>query len=341
MAVLNSNVLTIYDWAKRIDPKGKIQRVVELLAQKNQMIQDALFVEGDLPNGNRTTVRTGLPDVYWRLANQGIPPSKSRTAQITDQAGCLEGFAETDVKVANQNGQAGRFRMDEVTAFMEALSQESSATMVYGTAANPEEFIGLAPRYSDLSAENGENILDAGGTGSDNTSVWLTGWGKRKVFGFFPMGSKAGIKHRDLGIQVAETTSGVGGERMLVYRDHFSWDIGLAVADHRYVVRVANIDVSDLEGITGTQALTASTSVIKMMSRAIDRLYSTNDCKPIYYANRTLLSLLRVVALEKSSAAVTVEPAINQFGRNIHEIRFLGIPVHLMDQISNAEQQVT
>ena len=85
MATIGANALTLADWAKRLDPQGKVPSIVELLAQTNEILQDMLWVEGNLPTGHRTTVRTGLPTVAWRLLNNGVQPSKSTTAQIDEQ----------------------------------------------------------------------------------------------------------------------------------------------------------------------------------------------------------------------------------------------------------------
>lgn len=338
MAAVGDSLLTLADWAKRTDPNGKVPSIAELLAQDNEILMDAVFKEGNLPTGERVTQRTGLPNVYWRLINQGVPPSKSRTAQVDEQAGMLEARSELDVEIANLNGASADFRMSEARPFMEAMNQEMASTMFYGTADSPEEFVGLAPRYSSLSAANGENILSAGGSGSDNTSVWLIGWSTNTVYNIFPKGSKAGIEHEDLGIGDAFDSS---NNRFRAYMDHWKWKCGLAVKDWRYACRIANIDVSDLAGLANTQAVNASTFLPKLMSRAIDRLPSLNGVKPVFYANRSVLSLLRVAAMEKSNSAVTIEEGLNQFGETIHTIRFLGIPVRKCDALLNTESVVS
>ena len=61
MAIKSTNALTLADWAKRTDPDGKVPTIVELLSQTNPVLTDMLFVEGNIPTGHRTTVRTGLP----------------------------------------------------------------------------------------------------------------------------------------------------------------------------------------------------------------------------------------------------------------------------------------
>ncbi len=119
------------------------------------------------------------------------------------------------------------------------------------------------------------------------------------------------------------------------------WDGGIAVKDWRYGVRIPNIDVSDLVAAATTQAASASTAIIKLMSRAVDRIQSISGVKPCFYANRTVLSHLRLAALEKSSSAVTIEPGLNQFGQTIFSTKFLGIPVELEDGLGIAETVVS
>ena len=317
MATLGSSVLTLADWAKRLDPDGKTDKIVEILSQTNEILTDALFMEGNLPTGHRTTVRTGLPSVYWRLMNQGTPPSKSTTAQVDEQCGMLNAWSEVDADLAELNGNIGSFRLSEAESFLEAMNQEMAATMIYGSASNPEEFVGLAPRYSDLSANNGENILNAGGTGSNNSSVYLIGWGGNAICGIFPKGSKAGLTHEDLGLVTVETTAGIAGNRMRAYQDHFKWKCGLAVKDWRYGVRIANINNSDLLALTGTQATTASTFITKMMSRAIDRMPMLSGIKPTFYANRTVLSLLRIAAQQESNSVISIEEGLRDCFTNL------------------------
>ena len=338
MATLGANVLTLMDWAKELDPDGKVARTVSILSQKNEMLTDMMFMEGNLPTGHRVSIDTGLPDVYWRLINQGVATSKGTTAQVDEQCAILEARSHADVDLAELNGNVGEYRMSQARRFLEAMSQEAASTLIYGSAASPEEIVGFANRYSSTSATNGENILLGGGSGADNASVYLIGWGEDACFGIFPKGSQAGIQHKDKGIDDVEDSSGNTYE---AYKDLFKWKLGLVVEDWRYAVRIPNIDISDLQGLTGTQAITASTAVVKLMSRAIDHLPDLNSVRPVFYTNRTVMSHLRVMALEKSASAVTIEPGLNQFGQTIHEMRFLGIPVRIMDAMNLTESLVS
>lgn len=339
MATIGNTVLTLGDWAKRLDPDGKVAKIVEMLEQKNEMLTDMLWMEGNLPTGHQTTIRTGLPTAYYRLINQGVPKSKSTTAQITEQAAMLEARSEIDVEEIKLNANNETYRLSESLAFMQAMNIRTALTMIYGSAATPNEFVGLANRYNDLSAANGENILDAGGTGSDNTSLWLVGWGAESTFGVFPKGSTAGLEHKDLGEQDS-FDSDLSDARFRAMHDLYQWKQGLVVRDWRNTARIANVDVSDLIAGTGTQANTAATFLMDMMSRAIDHIFDQNSVNLSFYANRTVLSHLRVQARRESNNVLTIEKGLDQFGKTIHTITFLGIPVRLMDTIVNTEAQV-
>jgi len=338
--------VTLTDWAKSRDPNGSTATVVELLNQSNEVLTDMLWIEGNLPTGHRTTVRTGLPNPTWRKLYQGVQPTKSTRAQVDDTCGMLEARNEVDKALVELNGDASSFRLSEAQAEIEGMNQSLCQTLFYGDqSVNPERFTGFAPRYSLKSAANGQNIVDGGGTGVDNTSVWLVVWGQNTVTGIYPKGTRAGLTHEDLGVIDAFDTQ-TPPARFRAYADLWQWKCGLSVRDWRYAVRIANIDVSDLVGQTGTQAPTAATALMKLMVQAMARIPMMGMGKPVFYANRTVKEFLGIAALDKSQNAVTVEPALNQFGQispghlGNGTTRFLGVPVRTVDQLLSAEARV-
>ena len=200
MAALSVTHPTLLDWSKRLDPGGKVDTIVELLGQSNEILDDMVFQEANGVTGHKTTVRTGLPAPTWRKLYGGVQPTKSTTAQITDSMGMLEAYAEVDKALADLNGNTNEFRLSEDRAHIEGMSQEMADTLFYGNeGTEPEAFTGLAPRYNSLSAGNAENIIVGGSNDTDNSSIWLVGWGPNTVFGTFPKGSKAGIQVTDKG----------------------------------------------------------------------------------------------------------------------------------------------
>ncbi len=339
MTTLATNNSTLADWSKRQDPDGKIAKIGELLNQSNEILEDAVFVEGNLPTGHRFTLRTGLPTVYYRLLGQGVPTSKSTTTQVDEACGILEARSYIDVELAKLNGNSAAFRLSEDSAFLEAMNQTFVSNLLNGNPAlDPRQILGLMTRYSSLSAGNGQNILDGGGSGTDNTSVWLIGWGDDTIACPFPKGSTAGLMHQDLG---EESVPDSNGNYYQALRTLYQWKNGLMVKDWRYAVRIGNIDVSDLVGQSGTQAATAATALINLMSRAIDRIPFPGKCRLAFYANRTVYSMLRIAALNKSQNALSIEAALSQFGTPYALTKFQGIPLRKVDQIGTAETRVT
>ena len=339
MATLSTSNLTLADWAKRSDPDGRVPIVAELLSQSNEILDDCVFKEGNLPTGERVVIRTGLPGVYWRALNQGIPSTKSTTAQIDEACGILEARSEVDKDLAMLNGNTAQFRLSEDTAFLEAMNQTQAETLFYGNpGTDPKKFLGLAPRYSDLSADNSVNILNAGGSGSDNSSVYLVVWGDNTVYCPFPKGSKAGLTHEDLGEQTVYNSDGT---RLQAFATRYQWKNGLVVKDWRYVVRICNIDVSDLLGQASTQASTASTALIKLMARALYRIPNMAMGRAAFYMNRTVHSGMAISALDKSQSVLAIQEGLSQFGSAQSYLSFLGVPLRRVDALLNTESVVS
>ena len=341
MAVIansNSN-LTLADWAKRTDPDGRVALVAELLSQSNEILEDCVYKEGNLPTGDRVVIRTGLPTAYWRSLNQGIPNSKSSTAQVDEACGILEARSEVDKDLAMLNGNTAQFRLSEDTAFLEAMNQTQAQTIFYGNpATDPKQFLGLATRYSSTSAGNGTNIISGGASsGSLNTSVYLVVWGDNTVYCPFPKGSKAGLLHEDLG----EQTVYDGANRMQAYATRYQWKSGLVVKDWRYVVRIPNLLVADVVAGTGTQAASAATQLTKLMMRAMYKIPNLDSGRAAFYMNRTVHSGLAVQSLDRSQAALAVQPALSQFGTARNYLSFQGIPIRRVDCLLNTEAVVS
>ena len=236
------------------------------------------------------------------------------------------------------NGNTAQFRLSEDTAFLEAMNQTQAETMFYGNpGTDPKKFLGLAPRYGDLSADNAVNILNAGGSGADNASVYLVVWGDNTVYCPFPKGSKAGLTHEDLGEQTVYNSDGT---RLQAFATRYQWKNGLVVKDWRYVVRICNIDISDLLAGSNTQAASASTALIKLMARALYRIPNMAMGRAAFYMNRTVHSGLSIAALDKSQSVLAIQEGLSQFGSAQSYLSFLGVPLRRVDALINNEARV-
>lgn len=344
---------TLLDVAKSFGPDGKVATVAELLNQSNEMLPFMNFIEGNLPTGHKGVVRTSLPNVQLRSFYKGVKVSKSGRATIEDVCAMAEGRNEIDKDLADLNGNTAAYRLSEGLSFVESMNQKFAQQIVYGdTSVNPEGVLGLTPRYNSLSASvpSSKNIIDAGGSGSDNTSVWLVVFGENTVTGIYPKGSEAGLVQQDLGeIDAFDENN----DRYRAYAELWKWKFGLHVKDWRYAVRIANIDVSDLAGQTGTQAITAATWLNKLMIKSLARIPSMGMGTPVFLASRTVKEMLSIGALDKSQNALSFTEGVNQYGNVAPgsvagqgtgiqggQLKFMGVPVLTVDQILSTEARV-
>lgn len=332
MATINAGNLTLLDQIKRMDPDGSQARIVESLTQATPLLKDMVWKEGNLPTGHRISSRTGLPSITWRKFNQGVTPSKSRVDQFDESCGMASGQSKVDVKLANLNGNAAAFRAGEDAAFMVAFQNEFETGMFYhSTKTAPEKIMGLAARFDATTNPGGSQILlhDGSASGSDQTSIWLLGWGDRSVYGIYPKGSKVGLDSKDMGEQLVDDGSGTNATFRAWVTDH-TWQAGLAVEDWRYVVRIANVDTGNL--------VATGNALLQSMSRAIEeKLQSTSGIRPCFYVNRKVASYLRLQALDSVKNSTLTFETVG--GESV--LMFAGIPVRRTDALLNTEAVVS
>lgn len=332
MTVLAVTNPTLIDLARASDPDGKIAAIVEILNQSNEILDDMSWVEGNLPTGHRTTIRTGIPQPTWRKLYGGVQPNKGTTAQVTDSCGMMEAYAEVDKALADLNGNTSAFRLSEDKVHMEGMNQTLAQALFFANEATaPETFTGLAPRFNLSSAANGENIIKGGGVSTDNTSIWLVCWGPNTVHGIVPKGSQAGLQMHDKGQVTIENVDNAGG-RMEAYRTHYRWDCGLSVRDWRYVVRICNIDKSDL-----TKNASAGADLIDLMTQAIEMIPSLGLGRPVFYTSRTIRSFLRRQIMNKTVQSTLTMDTVA--GKKV--VAFDGIPVKRVDALAADEALVS
>ncbi len=334
MAALAVTNPTLKDLVNVTDPNGQIAQVVELLTQTNEMLTDMTWVEGNLPTGNVTTVRTGLPSVTWRKLYGVVQPSKSTTTKVTDTCGMLEAYSEVDVALAQLNGMAASFMLQEEMAQVQSMNQEIQRVLIYGNeGTQPEAFTGIMPRYNLSTADNGQNIIMGGGSGTDNASILLVYWHPSTVHGIIPKGSVAGMQRSYKGQVTVETMDGTaGGGRMEAFRTHYRWDAGFTVRDWRSIVRVCNIDKSLLLASAASGA-----DLADLMFQALETVpIAAAIGRPVWYMSRNTLTFLRrQLAAKTATSTLTYE----QVG-GVRVSSFQGIPIHRVDAMAADEALV-
>lgn len=334
MATLSIKNPTLLDLAQASDPNGKIAVIVEILKQTNEILEDMTWMEANGVTGHVTTVRTGIPAPTWKKYYGGIQPNKATNAKVTDTMGMLEALSEVDVDLADLNNNTAAFRLSEDKAHIQGMNNEMTESLFFANEDTaPEEFTGFAPRFNSLTAENGDNIIDAGGTGTDNTSIWLVVWGPETVHGIFPKGSTQGLQVEDLGkVLLQDASDGSNTGRNHVYSSMYKWFGGLSVRDWRYVVRICNIDKSQLTADAATGA-----DLPDLMFQALELPPALNAGRAAFYMSRTSRTFLRR-QLSNAKSMSTLQTS--EVG-GIKVTDFQGTPLRRCDVLAADEARVT
>lgn len=332
MATIGNTFFDLIDLYKSKEPDGSIAEVIEMLTEMNPVLDDALAVECNNGTKHLTTIRTGLPGVTWGKLYAGIAQSKSTKAQVEDTTGFVEALSTIDKRLLDLSNNEGAIRLSEAQSFIEAMNQEVASKLFYGnSASDPEQFMGLSPRYNDLSAANGNQIINAGGSGSDNTSIWFVTWGANQTQLLYPKGTQAGVSREDKGEQ--RVTDG-SGNAYYVKEELFRWHVGLSVRDWRYNVRIANIDVSDMAA--------GSVALYTFMRKAFYKLQNRRvpGGMQAIYCNRDVLEALDALATNggASDAYIRLRPMEIQ-GKEV--LTYRGIPIRETDALLNTEAVVS
>jgi hypothetical protein len=331
MATIGKNFLTLKDMYSQMEGDGKVTAaIIDLFVSSNAILEDAITVECNQGTSHKTTVRNGLPQPQFRRFYQGVECQKGDYTPVTDSTAMLDDYSEVDKKLADINSNTAQFRLNEAEAHIQGMNKTAKTNIFYGSKdKNASAFDGLATRYNKLSTKEGElgyQVINAGGTGNDNTSIFFVTWGDRHTHLIYPKGSKAGLQREDKG-QV--TVQDAEGRNYEAYRDHFSWDFGLCIRNYRSSARIANIDVSELGGDNAA-------NLIDLMIDAYYRIeeHAVNG-KTVIYANNTIRTWLHKQASAKRNVNLTID---NVAGKPI--VNFLGLPIKLCSEILNTEAKV-
>lgn len=339
MAVLPNVNPTFADLQKMLDPNGQVGAIAEVLNTTNEGMDEMTVMEGNLTTGHRHMIRTGLPEVTWGQLYKGVKPSRGTTVQATDTVGFLESLSEVDARLLDLAPDRMAFRFAEDRPHLEAMSQEMWKTVFYGTAAEADKFIGLTPRFNDLTADNADNIILGGS--ADNTadkgSIWLIAWSPRSVFGIIPKGSKAGLQQVDEGLDWAFDAA---GGRYKVALTYFRWDLGLAVPDWRYVVRIPNIRLSEV-----TKDAATGPDLAALMVEAMERLPSDawSNMRVAFYMPRPLVFRLRTQLIAATKNSTLKLEQVGGAGEVSvkRKLFFDGVPVNRMDTLTFTEARLS
>lgn len=340
MAALGTSLVTLADVAKSKDKQ--IGKVAEVLVQENPMLNDIPYMQMNEGTIHKEEIRSALPTVYYRKANQAIPSSKTTTEERTFTAAHVESKSQMDAAVASRGGEdrVAYNRWNQAQGHIQALALEHAALTIYGSPYTSNlKVAGLADIYSTLltTEPTYNQVVDGGGSSGAMTSIYRIHWGERALFGVYPAGTQAGLKRTDRSagnkpVPIVALDSAGNNGTIWGYEEQFEIDHGLVVKDYRQAARICNIDPVTLK--SGV----AAADLIDLMISAHYKIHNPQNGVGVWYVNRTIEAFLHKQALTKVGAGAGLNYD-NYQGQKV--LMFLGFPVRRADALLNTESQVT
>lgn len=337
-------VFNLHDYTKKFMPNGEQYAVARVLDQHNSIVHDAMIIESNSDSGHEYAVQNGLPTVTWRRAYQGVKPSKGSQTVVKETFGRMSAVAEVDVAVAEKGGKVSEVRADVQRDQLEVMNQEYARKFFYGSHKDDEKaFVGFAARYNtlDTKVKTSRQVISNGGTGANKqSSIYLIGWGRNKIFTFFPKGTQAGIKIYDYSKNGPIDLKDSDGGDYPGYKKQMEWMVGLAVQDWRYGARVANIQLDTITTKDNKVAL------YENFIKAVGRIQNPDVVHLVAYTSREVRDLLRAgfLAAGGSSAPIVYQSdkltttGLPVYG--LHDLVIDGIHIKVDDAIQNTEAVV-
>jgi len=343
MATIGNSFRGIIDHYASTDRNGNVIPAIEALHRLNPLMMDAHVIPCNDGSGHISRIRTGLGPVAWGQLYQGIIQAKGTSMQVRDTTGFVERLATIDTRYLEKVKNPAAERADEANVALEAIAQDVQVNFFYAdTATTPERFKGVAARYASI-ANGGAaatQIIDGGGTGSANTSIWMIGWGPSGTSLLYPEGTSAGIKREDKGVQRVYDEL---NRPYFAKEEYFRQDIGVKVSDWRQNVRIANIDIAAVRAGTVDIFSLLRRGYYKMQTRR-DTLIDNTDgvptgIKPVIYMNRDLLEALDALSTNSGAADNRIRLMPEEIaGKEIKGYREM--PIRETDALINAEARV-
>lgn len=341
MATLTQSTQSMIDLYKNVDGNGRFIDVIETMNDTAQDIMDDWsWMQCNSGTKHTRSIRTGLPTVSWGALYEGIPQSKSSKQTVDDTTGFVEGLSSVDKRQLDlYAGNETAIRAAEGRTFIESMSQDlMTALFYYDSATNVRHPKGLGARFGKLATSGaGAQIIDAGGVGSDNTSIWMVEWGYDGLSVIHPAGTVGGIQRENKGQQRVLDTN---GNPYYVEEELFRCHVGYSLGDWQRVSVVRNIDVSEVQAGNVDLYKFLRKAYYKMKSRRVNKVMDQKAPGRIaVYCNRDILEALDALGTNAGANDnfTRLRPMEIQ-GKEV--LGYRGFPLRETDAILNTEARV-
>jgi hypothetical protein len=324
--------ITLREAALLFGDKGEPHHLINLLSELSPLTEDLTWKPTNKDTEFVFRTVEGLPGVSYRSINEGVLPTRGTQKIVTESCSLMESVFEIDKELIDIAPDKAVYRAEQAAAHLESMTRKFSEELWYGTrSSDPRAIQGLSERYSKLTGPAADYIIDAGGTGSDNASIWLVGHGDRTFHGIYPKNTRAGFEHIPGPKQ--DLPDPDNGGTYEGYRDRFKWRVGIALPDYRQVGRICNIDVSNL--LTFGTSSDSSANLLLLVNRLTNRIHNMRNGRFVLYMNRDVKEAWENQILQKQNLALTIDSATGAI-----TTAYKGIPIKVDDSLLSTEAKV-
>ncbi|MDR1514083.1 MAG: hypothetical protein LBS45_00175 [Synergistaceae bacterium] len=324
--------ITLREAALLFGEKGTPHPLINLLSELSPLTEDLVWKPTNLDTEYKFRTIEGLPGVSYRSINEGVLPTRGTQKVVTESCSLMESVFEIDKELIDIAPDKAAYRAEQAAAHLESMTLKLSEEIWYGTrTTDPRSIQGLSERYSNLTGPAANYIIDAGGTGNDNASIWLVGHGDRTFHGIYPKNTRAGFEHTP-GPKQDLVDPDTGGTYE-GYRDRFKWRVGVALPDYRQIGRICNIDVNDL--LTFGTSSDTSANLLLLVNRLTNRIHNMRNGRFVLYMNRDVKEAWENQILQKQNLALTIDAATGSI-----TTAYKAIPIKVDDTLLSTEATV-
>lgn len=324
MPVVNAySQLTAIEQVKRSGNADQ-RRILEELTKTNQIMMDAPMVEANDRTLNTGLVRTYVPHASKRAYNEGVDQVATQTKVVHDYVTTIAAFSNVDKDEADQAADRNQFMMDESAGIIQGMGNDQAYDLMYGDHdKDPRDCDGLITRRPKI---DNKYCIDMGGT-SNLTSIVLVKWNRQHTKLIYPKGAKGcGVNRIDRGLQTVQDAK---GKDFLAYQNYYDAKYGLACNTEKSIIRLANIDTSNISAELGDEILKA---IIKAVPRFI-----LGDGNIVAYANADVYASIDLSIAGKGNVNFTPNAP---YGEDA-PMRFRNITFRQVDALLNSERKVS
>jgi len=335
--VIGNKGLTLRDFAAGEKADGSFDHdIIDMVTEDNNILDDITFIEADDGSTLRSTIRNGIPHGTWTTYYKGIAPNKSGKTQVRDVCGRIATRIAVDRNLYNDSPHAAETLLDEAQTHIDGLREDVIDCLFYGNI-NKEarKFNGLYNFYDAYGAEATPSSSFAhyvvnGATTTPSTSnmlrsIWLVGWGRKSITGFYPKDAKqVGLVR---GALEDSFDFDAAGNKYPTKEQEISWTLGLAVRDFRYGGRIANVERS----IMGEYATPGK--YVELIEDLIARVKRGGVNQAFYMEPNVWRHLRKLFGRITRSNAITYEQVTQEKAPTLY-----GIPVRLCDALDTDEE---